>query len=110
MTSPDPERLAVSVPEHVVYRDFAEQTVALNLQTGRYHGLNETAVTMLDALREAPTVAAAAEGWRASGTCRRRCCSPTCSSCARAWRVEACSRPMSPTDGHSQVPAAPPGG
>ena len=24
------------VPEHVVYRDFAEQTVALNLQTGRY--------------------------------------------------------------------------
>lgn len=62
MTPPDPERLAVSVPEHVVYRDFAEQTVALNLQTGRYHGLNETAVTMLDALREAPTVAAAAEG------------------------------------------------
>ena len=31
------------VPEHVVYRDFAEQTVALNLQTGRYHGLNATA-------------------------------------------------------------------
>ena len=39
----DPERLAVRVPEHVVYRDFAEQTVALNLHTGRYHGLNETA-------------------------------------------------------------------
>jgi hypothetical protein len=61
MTSPDPERLAVRVPEHVVYRDFAEQTVALNLQTGRYHGLNPTAVTMLEALREAPTIAAAAE-------------------------------------------------
>jgi hypothetical protein len=61
MTSPDPERLAVCVPEHVVYRDFAEQTVALNLQTGRYHGLNETAATMLAALREGPTVAAAAE-------------------------------------------------
>jgi hypothetical protein len=61
VTSPDPERLAVWVPEHVVCRDFAEQTVALNLQTGRYHGLNETAATMLDALRDAPTVAAAAE-------------------------------------------------
>jgi hypothetical protein len=61
MTSPDPERLAVRVPEHVVYRDFAEQTVALNLETGRYHGLNETAAKMLDALRAAPTVAAATE-------------------------------------------------
>lgn len=61
MTSPNPERMAVRVPEHVVYRDFAEQTVALNLQTGRYHGLNETAATMLDALRDAPTVAAASE-------------------------------------------------
>jgi hypothetical protein len=61
MTSPDPERLAVRVPEHVVYRDFAEQTVALNLQTGRYHGLNETAATMLDALRDAPTIAVASE-------------------------------------------------
>jgi hypothetical protein len=61
MTSPDPERMAVRVPEHVVYRDFAEQTVALNLQTGRYHGLNETAATMLDALRDAPTIAAASE-------------------------------------------------
>jgi hypothetical protein len=61
MTSPDPERLAVRVPEHVVYRDFAEQTVALNLQTGRYHGLNPTAAAMVDALREAPNVAVAAE-------------------------------------------------
>jgi hypothetical protein len=56
-----PERLAVRVPEHVVYRDFAEQTVALNLRTGRYHGLNQTSAEMLDALREAPTVAAAAQ-------------------------------------------------
>jgi hypothetical protein len=56
-----PERLAVSVPEHVVYRDFADQTVAVNLQTGRYHGLNATAATMLLALCEEPTVAAAAE-------------------------------------------------
>ncbi|HEX6713147.1 MAG TPA: PqqD family protein [Thermoleophilaceae bacterium] len=49
------------MPDHVVYRDFAEETVALNLHTGRYHGLNETAAKMLDALRDAPTVAAASE-------------------------------------------------
>jgi hypothetical protein len=58
---PEPERLAVHVPDHVVCRDFAEQTVVLNLQTGRYHGLNHTAAAMLGALRAAPTVAAAAE-------------------------------------------------
>lgn len=56
-----PERLRVRVPDHVVYRDFAEQTVALNLRTGQYHGLNQTSAEMLDALREAPTVGAAVE-------------------------------------------------
>ena len=57
----DPQRLVVRVPAHVVYRDFPEQTVVLNLRTGRYHGLNETSSQMLDALRETPTVAAAAQ-------------------------------------------------
>ena len=57
----DPERLLVDVPEHVVCRDFADQTVALNLHTGRDHGLNETSAQMLDALRQEPTVAAAAQ-------------------------------------------------
>jgi hypothetical protein len=61
MTSSDPEQLAVRVPEYVVCREFADQTVALNLQTGRYHGLNPTAATMFEALRDTPTVAAAAE-------------------------------------------------
>jgi Coenzyme PQQ synthesis protein D (PqqD) len=61
MALSDPERLTVRVPDHVVYRDFAEQTVVLNLQTGRYHGLNATAAAMLDALCEAPNVAAAAQ-------------------------------------------------
>lgn len=55
------ERLAARVPDHVVYRDFAEQTVVLNLRTGRYHGLNETAGAMLAAVREAPSIAAAAD-------------------------------------------------
>ena len=35
------------VPQHVVHRSFAHETVVLNLQTGRYHGLNPTAGTML---------------------------------------------------------------
>jgi Coenzyme PQQ synthesis protein D (PqqD) len=61
MTRVAPERLTVRVPEHVVYRKFAEETVALNLQTGRYHGLNQTAAAMVEALCDEPTVAAAAE-------------------------------------------------
>lgn len=43
-------RARVAVPEHVVRRDFAEETIALNLRTGQYHGLNPTAAEMLDAL------------------------------------------------------------
>lgn len=50
----------VRIPPHVVHRHFPAQTVVLNLQTGRYHGLNPTAGRMLDALGEAQTVAAAA--------------------------------------------------
>ena len=50
----------VRIPQHVVHRHFPAQTVVLNLHTGRYHGLNPTGGRMLDALGEAPTVAAAA--------------------------------------------------
>jgi hypothetical protein len=46
----------LSVPQHVVYRSFPTETVVLNLQTGRYHGLNATAGAMLDALAQAGTV------------------------------------------------------
>jgi Coenzyme PQQ synthesis protein D (PqqD) len=53
--SPDPEtplcsRTAVHVPAHVVFRRFPGETVMLNLETGLYYGLNETAAHMLDAL------------------------------------------------------------
>jgi hypothetical protein len=37
----------VLFPEHVVFRAFAHETVALNLRTGRFHGLNDTAGRML---------------------------------------------------------------
>jgi hypothetical protein len=50
----------VKVPQHVVYRSFPSETVVLNLQTGRYHGLNATAGQMLDALTRADCVRAAA--------------------------------------------------
>jgi hypothetical protein len=47
----------VRVPEHVVHRDFEGETVALNLHTGTYHGLNPTAARMLEVLGEGGTVA-----------------------------------------------------
>jgi hypothetical protein len=50
----------VKVPQHVVYRSFPSETVVLNLQTGRYHGLNATAGQMLDALTRAACVRDAA--------------------------------------------------
>jgi hypothetical protein len=41
-----------SVPEHVVYRPFPHETVVLNLQTGKYHGLNPTAGRVLELLEQ----------------------------------------------------------
>jgi hypothetical protein len=49
----------VRVPEHVVYRDFAGETVILNLDSGMYHGLNPTAAKMLEVLQSGESVAAA---------------------------------------------------
>jgi len=50
----------IRVPQHVVYRIFPMETVVLNLQTGKYHGLNATAGSMLEALEKAPCVRDAA--------------------------------------------------
>lgn len=51
----------VRVPEHVVYREFAEDTVILNLQSGMYHGMNATAARMLEELCSAASVGEAVE-------------------------------------------------
>ena len=40
----------VHVPDHVVARELSGQTVLLNLETGRYHGLNAVAAAMFDLL------------------------------------------------------------
>jgi hypothetical protein len=50
----------ITVPQHVVYRSFPAETVVLNLETGRYHGLNATAGRMLEALEQAACVRDAA--------------------------------------------------
>jgi hypothetical protein len=56
---PVSEHARVSIPGHVVYRTFVTETVALNIETGQYHGLNATAGRMLEELERGGTVTAA---------------------------------------------------
>jgi hypothetical protein len=51
----------VKVPQHVVYRAFANETVVLNLLTGKYHGLNPTGGRMLEVLEGSAKVREAGE-------------------------------------------------
>ncbi len=48
--------VVVEVPKHVAHRVFAGETVVLNLQTGRYHGLNPTGGRIFELLSKATTV------------------------------------------------------
>jgi Coenzyme PQQ synthesis protein D (PqqD) len=48
------------VPDHVVYRSFALETVVVNLERGVYHGLNPTAGRMLETLERSSSGRAAA--------------------------------------------------
>jgi hypothetical protein len=50
-----------TVPRHVVYREFVNETVVLNLDTGTYHGLNPSGGKMLETLAASETVQAAAQ-------------------------------------------------
>lgn len=54
----DAEILAASVRlrEHVAYRSFGDETVVVNLKSGKYHGLNRTALRMLEVLTESASV------------------------------------------------------
>jgi hypothetical protein len=47
---------AIRVPPHVVLRPFDEETVVLNLDTGKYHSLNPVGGRFLHVLGEAPSV------------------------------------------------------
>jgi hypothetical protein len=51
----------VSVPEHVVARAFAGETVVLNLHTGKYHGLDPVAGRLFDMLPRSGSVSLAAQ-------------------------------------------------
>jgi hypothetical protein len=52
----DIQNAPLRVPASVVKRPFPGETVALNLDTGRYHGLNPLAASMLAAVEEAGTI------------------------------------------------------
>jgi hypothetical protein len=58
---PFTEQARAVVPGHVVYRTFVTETVALNIESGQYHGLNATAGRMLEVLERSRSVAAAVE-------------------------------------------------
>jgi hypothetical protein len=62
-TEPRPisDQARITVPPHVVYRTFVTETVALNIESGQYHGLNATAGRMLEVLERSKTVANAVE-------------------------------------------------
>ena len=49
-------QMNVKLPQHVVYRDFVSETVLLNIETGKYHGLNPTAGRMLAVLDKVGSV------------------------------------------------------
>jgi hypothetical protein len=49
-----------SLPDHVVYREFVNETVVLNLETGMYHGLNPSGGRMLQTLTASSCVRDAA--------------------------------------------------
>jgi hypothetical protein len=58
---PFTERARAVVPGHVVYRTFVTETVALNIESGQYHGLNATAGRMLEVLERSRSLADAVE-------------------------------------------------
>ena len=51
---------AIRIPDHVVFREFAQETVLLDIKSGQYFGLNPTAGRMLTVLQASPTIRDAA--------------------------------------------------
>lgn len=52
-------RCRVTVPEHVVHRALAEETVLLNVRTSTYHTLDAVGARFFEVMRQAATVEAA---------------------------------------------------
>jgi hypothetical protein len=64
MTPPDQdwERMRdcrVVVPDHVVFRGLAEETILLNIETGHYHGLDRVGGRFFEVIRECEGLGAA---------------------------------------------------
>jgi hypothetical protein len=47
----------VSVPDHVVFRDMAQETVLLNIRTGRYHGIDPIGARFFEVMRSGSELA-----------------------------------------------------
>jgi hypothetical protein len=46
----------MTVPEHVVFRDLAQETVLLNVDSGRYHSIDRIGARFFAVLRDAAEV------------------------------------------------------
>jgi hypothetical protein len=49
--------VSVSVPDHVVFRDMAQETVLLNIRTGRYHGIDPVGARFFEVMRSGDPLA-----------------------------------------------------
>jgi hypothetical protein len=49
----------VSVPEHVVFREMSDETIVLNVSTGKYHSLDPVATRFFEVLRQSANISAA---------------------------------------------------
>ncbi len=48
----DMKACQVSVPEHVVFRDLADETVILNIDTGQYHSVDQVGARFFEVMRD----------------------------------------------------------
>ncbi len=82
----------VRMPDHVVWRDFGSESVALNVRTGQYHGLNATAAQILRCLLESDRAETALEAlaprWEVSRAALERDISRLCDQLIEHGLVE----------------------
>ena len=57
----DMRRSRVVVPDYVVGRGFASETVLLNIRTGEYHGLDRVGGRFYEVIRDAPDLERASQ-------------------------------------------------
>jgi hypothetical protein len=57
----------ITIPRHVVYRRFPEETVLLDINTGRYHAFPVRAAGILEALETTASIRDAASALAADG-------------------------------------------